>query len=143
MNDEFYKTLGNLHSLRAALKDATVESLRDLVQKINTIIEQKEREQAEVLQREVEKMKKIKTALGQLEKLGLSPEDLLPEDAKKDIFTPRKQRRNTKEKYEYFDEQGTRKTWTGQGRIPSPIKLQIEKENRTLQDFLIKNPIKT
>ncbi len=41
-------------------------------------------------------------------------------------------------KYEYIDENGESKTWTGQGRTPAVIKQAIDNEGKSLNDFLIK-----
>lgn len=39
-------------------------------------------------------------------------------------------------KYEYYFN-GVRKTWTGQGRVPKPIQIQIDAGTKQLNDFLI------
>lgn len=39
-------------------------------------------------------------------------------------------------KYQYTDENGEKKSWTGQGRTPSPIKKALD-AGGSLDDFLI------
>lgn len=137
MNDEFYKTLGNMHSLRHALKDMEPDDLRDLVHKLNTIIDEKERVIEEEKRLVEEKALKVKLIQAELAKHGLAPEDLISDETKKDLLKTRKKTRKTNPKYKYIDENGEEKTWTGQGRTPTPIKNQMEKYNKTLDDFLI------
>ncbi|MEA9392213.1 H-NS family nucleoid-associated regulatory protein [Acerihabitans sp. TG2] len=139
MNDEFYKTLGNLHSLRAALKDMAPNDLRDLVHKLNIIIEEKDRAEKEAKRQEEEKIEKVNLLRAELEKYGLTPDDLVTEETKRDLMRPHKKTRKTNPKYQYIDESGQTKTWTGQGRTPTPIKKQMEEKNKTLDDFLIEN----
>jgi DNA-binding protein H-NS len=40
-------------------------------------------------------------------------------------------------KYQYKDENGELKTWTGQGRTPAVIKKAIEEQGKSLDDFLL------
>mgnify|MGYP000287619149 CR=1 FL=1 len=40
-------------------------------------------------------------------------------------------------KYRYTDENGEERTWTGQGRQPTPIRRAIEEQGKKLEDFLI------
>jgi len=39
--------------------------------------------------------------------------------------------------YRYTDENGEERTWTGQGRQPTPIRRAIEEQGKKLEDFLI------
>lgn len=140
MNDDFHKTLGNMHSLRAAFKDVDPDALRDIVHKINAIIDEKESALEEERRQLAEKHEKIEKIKATLVDLGLTPEDLVTEETKKNIQLSKRKKRQTNPKYEYIDENGVKKTWTGQGRIPTPMKSAMEKENRKKDDFLIDKP---
>lgn len=133
---DFLKTLLNIRSLRAATRELTLEQMEEALAKLSSVIEEqretKEAEEAEAKERE----RKLKEYMDQMAADGIDINDLLQlaEPAKK-ATTVRKKR---PAKYEYHDDNGEYKTWTGQGRKPSPIKNAIDSGNKTLEDFLIK-----
>ena len=49
---------------------------------------------------------------------------------------PRKKRETRPAKYQYVDENGVTKTWTGQGRTPKAIQTKLDK-GQSLSDFEI------
>ena len=49
---------------------------------------------------------------------------------------PRKKREARPAKYQYVDENGVTKTWTGQGRTPKAIQTKLDK-GQSLSDFEI------
>ena len=49
---------------------------------------------------------------------------------------PRKKREARPAKYQYVDENGITKTWTGQGRTPKAIQIKLDK-GQSLSDFKI------
>lgn len=85
-------------------------------------------------EKEAEKKKKIADFLAQAEREGITVEDLAGE-----VTQPKAtNRRKRPAKYEFHSESGERKTWTGQGRMPSDLKNAID-AGATLESFLIKS----
>lgn len=65
---------------------------------------------------------------------GISLDDLLEMEK----VTERKVKRAPRPaKYEFLDENGEIKQWTGQGRMPKMVKIEID-AGKSLDDFLIK-----
>ena len=66
--------------------------------------------------------------------VGIDPSELVPMLGEIDKSSKRAPR---PPKYQYIDEMGQARTWTGQGRQPLAIRNAIEHEGKTLDDFLI------
>ncbi|MEM8404188.1 H-NS family nucleoid-associated regulatory protein, partial [Morganella morganii] len=87
--------------------------------------------------KEEERTRKLEEFRQLLEKQNINPEELI--QSMGTGKTARKSKRAQRPaKYEYIDENGESKTWTGQGRTPAVIKQAIDNEGKSLNDFLIK-----
>ncbi|GDY27911.1 DNA-binding protein H-NS [Agarivorans sp. Toyoura001] len=133
---DFIKVFLNARSLKAATKELSIEQLEESFNKLKVILDERYTLKAEEdkLQREKrEKLEKYKTLL---EQDGIDPSELLSiiEDTP---VKERKKREPLPAKYKFVDENGEDKTWTGQGRTPSPIQRAIKNEGKSKEDFLI------
>lgn len=131
----FLKTLFNIRSLRTATRELTVEQLEEGLAKLMAVIE--ERRGAEALERLAAEARehKLRSLLSQLEADGIDVRDIIK------VTEPGRQSAGVREKrpakYEYRDENGEYKTWTGQGRTPSVIRRAVEGGEKRMDDFLI------
>lgn len=137
MSDDFFRTIGNLRTLRATLKTVSIEQLKEFAHKLTVIIEEREAEDEAQKKDREERERKVAQIREQLTELGIDPEELLAPDSQKSI-SDAKQRKKTP-KYEYTDTNGVYHTWTGQGRTPRPIQSAIDNGGKCLEDFLIEN----
>ena len=130
------KSLNNLRSLRAISKELSLDELESILEKVTTVVEEKrivveeearkEKEHAEL----IEKYKKLLAEDGiGLEELAANIEALKP-------TKPVKKRAPRPAKYEYLDENGEVVTWTGQGRTPKMIQIELDK-GHSLSEFEI------
>lgn len=131
---KLFKTLTELHELRTFCSEKlTCGQVERLVMFIDTIA--RERRDIEE-QRKLEKRKhqaKLLRKRKELEAAGFSVEELFPEfkrPKQRDKYAPRPP------KYAYIED-GERKTWTGQGRTPKIIRIAVEENGKSLDDFLI------
>ncbi|GAB3524930.1 H-NS family histone-like protein [Photobacterium alginatilyticum] len=133
MSDVF-TTLLNLRSLRAAAREEfTLEQLQEALEKLQTVVAEREEAEAESRQAEKEKEHKLNAYREMLIADGIDPEELLATLAD----TPKKSKRAPRPaKYKYTID-GEERTWTGQGRMPAPVKHAIDNEGKSLEDFLI------
>lgn len=132
------KNLLNIRSLRALAKDATLEQLKAIAEKLNSIIAEKE---LEIQQAELEKAKQLESLNKYREMLkqdGLSIDDLAQLLADKVIKNrqPRKPLEPRPAKYKFIDAEGNEKTWTGQGRTPKALQEALD-SGKKLEDFAI------
>lgn len=133
---DFLKTLLNIRSLRAATRELTLDQMEEGLAKLASVIEEQRESKAAEQAAAQERERKLKEYMEQLAADGIDISELveLAEPGKK-ATAPRSKR---PAKYEYNDENGERKTWTGQGRKPSAIQQALESGEKTLEDFLIK-----
>lgn len=133
---DFIKKLSNIRSLRVALKSLTVEQLENIIDKLQQVLDEKKDELKEVQAQEKARQEKIESLRSQLEESGLSTEELA-EMLLQDVTSKgRKKRAPRKAKYQYTDENGKQKTWTGQGRTPKIIQQALD-AGKKLADFEI------
>lgn len=133
MSDVF-KTLLNLRSLRAAAREElTLEQLQEALDKLQTVVAEREEAEAESRQAEKEKEEKLKAYREMLIADGIDPEELLASLA----GAPKKAKREPRPAKYKFLVGNEERTWTGQGRMPAPLKEAIENEGKSLDDFLI------
>ncbi|MBO1520245.1 H-NS family nucleoid-associated regulatory protein [Oceanisphaera pacifica] len=133
---DFLKTLLNIRSLRAATRDLTLDQMEEALAKLSSVIEEQRETKAAEQAAAQERDRKLKEYMDQMAADGIDISDLieLAEPTKK-VSKPRAKR---PAKYEFYDENNEYKTWTGQGRKPTPIKKAIDAGTKTLEDFLIK-----
>ena len=130
---EFLKVLLNIRSLRAALRELSLDQLKEAHEKIELIylerLEQAEKEQAA----QAEHQQKLAEFQAMLAQSGIDPTELV--GSAPAATTAKAKRAPRPPKYRYV-ENGVEKTWTGQGRTPKFLAEQLE-QGRQLDDFLI------
>ena len=131
---EFLKVLLNIRSLRAAMRELSLEQVKEAHEKIESIylerLEQAEKEQAA----NAEHQQKLAEFQAMLAQAGIDPTELVG-CAPAAATTAKAKRAPRPPKYRYV-ENGVEKTWTGQGRTPKFLAEQLE-QGRQLDDFLI------
>lgn len=132
--NEFLKVLLNVRSLRAALRELSLDQLKEAHEKIDLIylerLEQAEKEHAA----NAEHQQKLAEFQAMLAQAGIDPTELVGSTPA--VATAAKAKRAPRPpKYRYV-ENGVEKTWTGQGRTPKYLVEQLE-QGRQLDDFLI------
>ena len=135
--NEFTRVLRNLRTLRNLTRELTISQLESAVEKLQEIIKEKY-ETAEQHQREVQERKdRIKKYKELLKQDGITAADLaeILGDAKQSKKVKQK-RPSRPAKYQYKDENGQVKTWTGQGRTPKAIQVQLD-TGKSLDSFKI------
>ncbi|HAU4886995.1 H-NS family histone-like protein [Aeromonas hydrophila] len=131
--NEFLKVILNVRSLRAALRELSLEQVKEAHEKIELIylerLELAEKEQAA----QAEYQRKLAEFQAMLAQAGIDPTELV---GSAPAATAAKAKRAPRPpKYRYV-ENGVEKTWTGQGRTPKFLTLQLE-QGRQLDDSLI------
>ena len=130
---EFLKVLLNVRSLRAALRELSLEQLKEAHEKIEAIylerLELAEKEQAA----NAEHQQKLAEFQAMLAQAGIDPTELV--GSVPAAIDTKAKRAPRPPKYRYV-ENGVEKTWTGQGRTPKFLAKQLE-QGRQLDDFLI------
>ncbi|MFP3019302.1 MAG: H-NS family nucleoid-associated regulatory protein [Arsenophonus sp.] len=133
---KYFKLLNNIRTLRAIAREMPLESLKEIHDKFNTVVDER-REDENQARAELEvHSQKVAQYIKLLEEAGLSLEDLITAKTPLKISTCSK-RTIRPAKYQYKNNNGEIKTWTGQGRTPSIIKNAIEQNGKKLDDFLI------
>lgn len=132
---ELAKGLTNLRSLRAAVRELTLEQAESALEKLQTAVEEKRANEAELIKAETERKERLAKYKELMEKEGITAEEL------QEIFgtaatSARAKRPPRPAKYVFIDENGERKTWTGQGRTPRPIQNALN-SGKSLSDFEI------
>ncbi len=126
---DFLEILTHGRRFKAAVKELSIEELRDLATKLDKIIEERE-ELAELeSQANAERNAKIDAIRKQMEEIGLSVDDL------GEVKAAPKKRAPRPPKYE-INVDGETIRWTGQGRMPTVFKNEVDK-GRSLDEFLI------
>ena len=131
MSDVF-KTLLNLRSLRVTAREMALEDLQEGLQKLQTVVAEREEAEAEERAKNKEREDKLQFYREMLADEGIKPEELVAMLA----GTPKPKRAPRPAKYKFTDENGEEKTWTGQGRTPSGLKRLLD-DGKSLEDFLI------
>ncbi|MGL4349160.1 transcriptional regulator [Aeromonas jandaei] len=131
---EFLKVLLNIRSLRAAMRELSLDQLKEAHEKIEMIylerLELAEKEQAA----QAEHQQKLAEFQAMLAQAGIDPTELLG-SAPAAATVAKSKRAPRPPKYRYV-ENGVEKTWTGQGRTPKFLAEQLE-QGHQLDDFLI------
>ncbi|MDA0382934.1 H-NS family nucleoid-associated regulatory protein [Vibrio owensii] len=130
---EMLKTLINVRLLRKFSRELTLEQLEEALDKLTVVVlERREYEKAERAAL-AEKEAKLEKVAKQIAQNGIDVEALL--DALAGQSASKNKRGKRPEKYCYIDN-GKEKTWTGQGRTPSAIQVQLD-AGKSIDDFLI------
>ena len=136
---EVLKVLSNIRNLRLATRDFSVEQLENLLEKIETLVSEKKVELAKAQEEENARQERIAKYKELLEKEGISRQELaeiLGLDVSEKVSGVSKKRSARPAKYQYVDENGVTKTWTGQGRTPKAIQAQLD-QGKPLSSFEI------
>ncbi|KAB7693150.1 H-NS family nucleoid-associated regulatory protein [Plesiomonas shigelloides] len=135
--NEIIKTLTNIRSLRAFARDVDFSVLEEMHTKLATVVEEL-REAAEAKKaEEAERLEKLEAYRKMLAEDGISLDDLISLHGEAKAKAPSQKRAPRAPKYEYLDDNGNVKTWTGQGRMPAPIAKAVE-AGTAIETFLIK-----
>jgi len=126
------KALLNLRSLRALSREYTLEQLQEALEKLQTVVSEREEAEAEERAKENERNEKLAQYREMLLADGIDPEELLATLGK----APKAKRAARPAKYKFIDENGEEKTWTGQGRTPSALKKALD-DGKALEEFEI------
>lgn len=134
---EALKILNNIRTLRAQARECTLETLEEMLEKLEVVVNERREEENAAAAEIEERNRKLQQYREMLLQDGIDPNDLL--NALSNTKPGAKSKRPARPaKYTYIDENGEEKTWTGQGRTPAVIKKAIEEEGKALDDFLIK-----
>ena len=136
MND-FLKTLLNIRSLRAALRELSFEQLVEVKEKLDEVFAEREQQETKLREESAERLQKLAEFTEMLKEAGIDPSELVgtAAPAKADGSAYKAKRAPRPAKYKY-NEDGQEKTWTGQGRMPKAIAEAVA-AGKTLEDFLI------
>lgn len=131
---EVIKVITNIRSLRAALRDLTIEQLVDAKEKFDAIYKERMDDAEEEMAAKEEHTRKLNEFSEMLKTAGIDPRELIDESVP--AAGKRAQRAPRPPKYQYT-ENGESKTWTGQGRMPKFIAEAVA-AGTDINDFLIK-----
>ncbi|ELB2162374.1 H-NS histone family protein [Vibrio parahaemolyticus] len=132
---ELEKTLLNIRSLRALLRELTNAELEEAYSKFKTVVEERRLEEDAIRVEQIKKEEKLADIAKQIKEQGLDVYELL---SALSSTTPKKKgkRKPRPAKYKYIDTNGVEKTWTGQGRTPLVIQKALD-EGKKLLDFAL------
>ena len=139
---EALKILNNIRTLRAQSRECSLETLEEMLEKLGVIVNERREEDNQVQAEIEEKTRKLWQYREMLIADGIDPNELV-QTMHNSKTTPSKsgpsksKRAARPAKYQYVDENGVVKTWTGQGRTPAVIKKSIETQGKTLANFLL------
>ena len=136
MND-FLKTLMNIRSLRAVLRELSYEQLVEAKDKFDEIYAEREQQESKLREESAERLQQLAEFTELLKQAGIDPSELVgtAAPAKADGSANKAKRAPRPAKYKYIED-GQEKTWTGQGRMPKAIAEAVA-AGKALDDFLI------
>lgn len=127
------KVLTNIRSLRVIARDLALEQLESILERIQLVVAEKKEELLKAQQEENDRQERIAKYKELLKQEGITTDELA-EILGSNVV--RKKRESRPAKYQYVDENGVTKTWTGQGRTPKAIQVQLDK-GKSLSSFEI------
>ncbi|HAJ5944028.1 DNA-binding transcriptional regulator H-NS [Escherichia coli] len=134
---EALKILNNIRTLRAQARECTLETLEEMLEKLEVVVNERREEESAAAAEVEERTRKLQQYREMLIADGIDPNELLNSLAAVKSGTKAK-RAQRPAKYSYVDENGETKTWTGHGRTPAVIKKAMDEQGKSLDDFLIK-----
>ncbi|MDT0177954.1 histone-like nucleoid-structuring protein H-NS [Pantoea sp. RRHST58] len=133
---EALKILNNIRTLRAQARECSLETLEEMLEKLDVVVNERREEETHAKAESEERTRKLEQYREMLLADGIDPNELLSTMA--ETKAPGKTKRAARPaKYQYVDENGETRTWTGQGRTPAVIKKAIEEEGKQLDSFLL------
>lgn len=132
---EFISILTHGRRLKAAVKELSVSELEEVQEKLSKVIADRAEEEAQQLQQEAEKRRKIEELRKAMDAAGIDASELVGSS----VSAPKTRRKRAPKppKYAINDANGNRITWTGQGRMPNALKQALERGDK-IEKFLIK-----
>ena len=129
---EFLDILTHGRRLQGAVKELSIEELKQVQEKLSGIIEKRKEKLLEQEKLKKEKLEKLAAIKKQMEEAGLNVEDLqaLNTDVNKKVGKKRPV------KYKLVDETGEEHLWTGIGRMPRVYKEALD-SGKSLDDYAI------
>lgn len=134
--NETLKILNNIRTLRAQARECTLETLEEILEKLEVIVNERREEDNRAHAESEERTRKLQQYREMLIADGIDPNELLQTMVLTKAANKAK-RATRPAKYQYKDENGALKTWTGQGRTPAIIKKDLEEKGKSLDDFLL------
>ncbi|CBY27077.1 histone-like nucleoid-structuring protein H-NS [Yersinia enterocolitica] len=134
---EALKILNNIRTLRAQARECTLETLEEMLEKLEVVVNERREENSQAQAEIEERTRKLQQYREMLIADGIDPNELLNAMAVTKAAATKSKRAVRPAKYKYIDENGETKTWTGQGRTPAVIKKAIEEQGKSLDDFLL------
>lgn len=135
MND-FLKTLMNIRSLRAVLRELSYEQLAEAKEKFDEIYAEREQQESKIRAESAERLQKLAEFTELLKEAGIDPSELVGTSAPAKAEGSAKAKRAPRPAKYSYTEDGQEKTWTGQGRMPKAIAEAVA-SGRALEEFLI------
>ncbi|MBS0970113.1 DNA-binding transcriptional regulator H-NS [Chimaeribacter arupi] len=133
---EALKILNNIRTLRAQARECSLETLEEMLEKLDVVVNERREEEQHVAAETEERTRKLQQYREMLIADGIDPNELMQTlAAAKPAGKAKRAARPAK--YQYQDENGETRTWTGQGRTPAVIKKAIDEEGKSLDDFLL------
>ncbi|MGL5757818.1 H-NS family histone-like protein [Plesiomonas sp.] len=136
MSQEIIALFKNIRSLRAFAREIDFETLESVLEKLSIVVEERREEDSQQKAQDEERARKLEQYREMLKEDGIDLNDLLQIAAAKAPAKAQSKRAPRAPKYEYLDENGEVKTWTGQGRTPALIAKALE-SGESLESFLI------
>lgn len=132
---ELFKTLNSIRGLRNIARELTLEQLESIQGKLQVVIDEKRAELDNIQRQQAERQERIAKYKELLKQDGITVEEL-SEILSNSPVQARKKREPRPVKYQYTDENGVVKSWTGQGRTPRVIQAALN-AGKSLSDFAI------
>lgn len=131
------KYLNNIRSLRAQSRDLSLETLQEIKEKLDALVDERVKEDSQAKAELEKRARKLQQYRDMMEADGIHPSEVAEAMTAGSALHRVKKRAARPAKYSYIDENGESKTWTGQGRTPAIIKKAIEEQGKKLDDFLL------
>ncbi|BAJ01238.1 H-NS histone family protein [Shewanella violacea] len=128
---DFLEILTHGRRFKAAVKELSIEDLQELAVKLDKVISERSSQVEAEAEATAERNAKIDEIRKQMEAVGLSIDDLGASTVK-----PAPKKRAPRPAKYTIDVNGEAVNWTGQGRMPTVFKSQLD-QGRSMDDFLI------
>lgn len=132
---ENLKILNNIRTLRAQTRELTLADLEEMLEKFEVVVSERRDAEATIAEEIRQKEEKLAKYRQMLLEDGIDLNELTASET--GSAKARTKRAPRPAKYQYTDENGEVKSWTGQGRTPAMIKQALD-NGKNLADFLIK-----
>ncbi|QCR36235.1 histone-like nucleoid-structuring protein H-NS [Nissabacter sp. SGAir0207] len=134
---ESLKILNNIRTLRAQARECSLETLEEMLEKLDVVVTERREEEQHAAAENEERSRKLQQYREMLIADGIDPNELMQTMAALKPAAGKTKRAARPAKYQYQDENGEMRTWTGQGRTPAVIKKAMDEEGKSLDDFLL------